>query len=437
MARSPKELIASADRLLNAGADTPQRQALRHARAAIPDGDIATIQADDPRLSLLEMAWKNVSREGRRPPRRTTYVLVALSILTMYIVACTTIVHNKGVSLLAEIEALAATKPERRFAELERQLLTSHKTVAELTSNDADPLFIVFAELKELDTTLHNLNMRVSEFSGETVYPAPGMATLAAMVTAPLTVFTPQSFAQQGSTMAVLPCGDYLGRNKKVVAATRSKSPAPSEEATEKTVAALDDFNALSVIASPSSGMSENAAAEPSTPTAERLAQLSTLNKSLLHQACEIGLWHIAKTTPSVSEWATRIRQITSNYSLWLVPGLYAALGALIFFMRQILDDERDNPAFDRIFLRIAIAGMAGIVVGWMWNPSAATSDARSIGASLFVVSFVVGYGIEIFFEALDRLVERTTGALNSSAVDGVNGGSAGSATGGSGGGSG
>jgi hypothetical protein len=236
------------------------------------------------------------------------------------------------------------------------------------------------------------------------------MATLTTMVKAPLSALFPASpSTQQGGTRAALPC-DALRQSPVRLAGLASKPPgAPQPVSIAATTASVDADT------QPPGDADSDEAVEPveeGSRGPSGLNNISAINLSLLSQACELGLWHIAKTTPSVGEWVTRIRQSTSNYSLWLVPGLYAALGALIFFMRQILDDDRDNPTLDMIFLRIAIAGMAGIVVGWIWNPTA-SADTRSIGATLFIVSFAVGYSIEVFFTNLDRLVVRTTGALN------------------------
>lgn len=423
MTRPLKDFIDEADRILaRPGADTLRHQTLRNARNAFAGADIEKFPTDDPRIAALKAALKPFTRNTQVATGRTTYVLVALSILTMYFVACTTIVHNKGMTLLADIEKLAATDPQRRFAELERQLLAASKSEAlrDEASTQAEPVFIVMSELRKLDAEVYHLSYRVNEYTGETLYPAPGMATVAMMLKAPLSALIAGSYLpQQSTTTSNYPCDalkqpDIRMADKgakpliemKPATAVRKVAAANAAPA-EKTNAILPETP--KAVQNQDTILPQGGSQGMTTP-----ATMSTLNLQLLTQACEVGLRHIAKTMPSVGEWATRIRQSTSNYSLWLVPGLYAALGALIFFMRQILDDERDNPTLDMIFLRIAIAGMAGIVIGWIWNPTAAASaETRSIGASLFIVSFVVGYSIEVFFTTLDKLVVRTTGALS------------------------
>lgn len=428
MTRPLKELIAEADRILSKpGSETQRHQALRNACDAFSGAEIDQIPADDPRIATLKAALKPVARNARAASGRTTYVLVALSILTMYFVACTTIVHNKGMTLLADIEKLAATDPHRRFAELERQLLAASKSEAltDEASMRAEPVFIVMSELRKLDAEVYHLSYRVNEYTGETLYPAPGMATVAMMLKAPLSALIAGSYLPpQSTTISNYPC-DALKQPDIRMAYKGAKSPAE-----QKPAAAVKKAAARSAIPTEKTSAifpaTQKAVQNEQPPPPQGGSQgittpatMSALNLQLLTQACEVGLRHIAKTMPSVGEWVTRIRQSTSNYSLWLVPGLYAALGALIFFMRQILDDDRDNPTLDMIFLRIAIAGMAGIVIGWVWNPTAAASaETRSIGASLFIVSFVVGYSIEVFFTTLDKLVVRTTGALSKQAEE-------------------
>jgi len=57
------------------------------------------------------------------------------------------------------------------------------------------------------------------------------------------------------------------------------------------------------------------------------------------------------------------------------------------------------------LLMRVALGGLAGIIVGWFWVPSAAsTSSAISISSIPFGVAFLSGFSIESLFSLLERM---------------------------------
>lgn len=96
----------------------------------------------------------------------------------------------------------------------------------------------------------------------------------------------------------------------------------------------------------------------------------------------------------------------------WLLPGLYGLLGACVFLMRHMLLHgavrEEGVRALDvlSILLRIALGGLAGIIVGWFWVPTSVTTTSSAIAVSsvAFGVAFLAGFSIEGLFALLDRL---------------------------------
>ncbi|HYH20470.1 MAG TPA: hypothetical protein VD995_17830 [Azospirillum sp.] len=101
---------------------------------------------------------------------------------------------------------------------------------------------------------------------------------------------------------------------------------------------------------------------------------------------------------------------------LFILPALYGALGACAFVLRKFSYDMRDGTLTSdsgiRYGLRISIGILSGLIIHWFIRPveggdpgSAATVGAAVQHLSRYALSFVAGYGSEIVFNILDRLV--------------------------------
>jgi len=97
----------------------------------------------------------------------------------------------------------------------------------------------------------------------------------------------------------------------------------------------------------------------------------------------------------------------------WLLPGLYGLLGACVYLLRDMVINRHERAAADRsvlnslsLVLRIAVGGLAGIVIGWFWVPGAvgAGPSVPEISAIPFGMAFLAGFSIETLFSILDRL---------------------------------
>jgi hypothetical protein len=98
----------------------------------------------------------------------------------------------------------------------------------------------------------------------------------------------------------------------------------------------------------------------------------------------------------------------------WFLPGLYGLLGACVFLMRDLLavnggkEMRGDKRIVDllSLLLRVALGGLAGIIIGWFWVPSGSTGGAASaipVSSVSFGVAFLAGFSIDILFSLLDR----------------------------------
>jgi hypothetical protein len=101
----------------------------------------------------------------------------------------------------------------------------------------------------------------------------------------------------------------------------------------------------------------------------------------------------------------------------FLLPMLYGLLGACAFVLRK-LSDEIDkltyaNDARVRYSLRLNIGLLSGLAVGWFIKAGA--GDATLVSLSPLALAFVAGYGSDLFFVALDKIVQAFTSAPASS----------------------
>ena len=97
----------------------------------------------------------------------------------------------------------------------------------------------------------------------------------------------------------------------------------------------------------------------------------------------------------------------------WMLPGLYGLLGACVFLMRELLlvDKTRSDARIVdmlSLLLRIALGGLAGIIVGWFWVPTSPTPAISTIEVSSvsFGVAFLAGFSIDSLFALLDRVLK-------------------------------
>ncbi|HEY0832604.1 MAG TPA: hypothetical protein VGE72_01740 [Azospirillum sp.] len=98
---------------------------------------------------------------------------------------------------------------------------------------------------------------------------------------------------------------------------------------------------------------------------------------------------------------------------LFILPALYGALGACAFVLRKFSYDLRDGTLTSdsgiRYGLRISIGILSGLIIHWFIRP-AEGGEVASVSTAVqhlsrYALSFVAGYGSEIVFNILDRLV--------------------------------
>jgi len=111
--------------------------------------------------------------------------------------------------------------------------------------------------------------------------------------------------------------------------------------------------------------------------------------------------------------------QVIDVMQKWFLPLLYGALGAMVYVVRTLSIQARDRlyrkEALVALNLRVYLGMISGLAIGWFWNhdsTSISQTGVVSITAlSPFALAFVAGYGVELFFTLLDKIVSAFTTA--------------------------
>ena len=141
-----------------------------------------------------------------------------------------------------------------------------------------------------------------------------------------------------------------------------------------------------------------------------------------------LGLGFYSYSLPPTSSLTYQIQADMAALNGWTLPLLYGFLGAAVFLMRNILDTRTPHIEVFSSILRIALGGIAGIVIGWFWVPGPSkNAELAAITSAPFALAFLVGFSIDILFSLLDRL-NRVASAGGATPVSAGSGGTPASA---------
>lgn len=113
---------------------------------------------------------------------------------------------------------------------------------------------------------------------------------------------------------------------------------------------------------------------------------------------------------PSASEIVFDAEMALKRLNVIVLPMLLGLLGAYAYVLRTISREIRErsfgeNSALHHV-VRLSLGALAGIAVGWFLKPEQ-VGLLNSVPA--WVMAFVAGYGIELLFAFLDRIVAAFT----------------------------
>jgi hypothetical protein len=105
-------------------------------------------------------------------------------------------------------------------------------------------------------------------------------------------------------------------------------------------------------------------------------------------------------------KYASFILDATKEY---LLPLLYGLLGAFAFIFRDIFLEIR-NKTFTpestiKYILRLHLGALTGLAIGWFFGGDSSQSYFAISNLSPLALSFLGGYGVEILFAGMDRLI--------------------------------
>lgn len=113
---------------------------------------------------------------------------------------------------------------------------------------------------------------------------------------------------------------------------------------------------------------------------------------------------------PLANEAVSAVREITTAgfaltiLQVFVLPFLYGFLGTCVYILRSLANDIRRNSfSSDMGYrLRMSLGALAGVAAAWVLTPE---DSARMATLSPFSIAFIAGYGVEILFSAMDRLI--------------------------------
>lgn len=335
----------------------------------------AALQAISPtNLADLRGSWNPYQSNATGKQ----FLFVVATLLLMMVTALTTFEYNRGVTLLKGVESLQKDDPRAEIGAIIRQLLAVNDAAAEqaIPQTEAaldEPHFALIDRLHEIDGRVGFYLRQMGDFRTGHQLPQEMLASAAADV---------QKLVG-GMFGAAQAAGDTPG----TAATDPAGLPASGVDACAKRGAATEQYV---------SGFA-------STPVAGVLTRYLA---SVLDIVCAENIAYPPTSIPSYAAFIHDVGTWSNIWGLWYLPALYGALGAMLYYMRRILDPTIPDPPAIRILHRTALGAFAGVIIAWFWAPNAELNQSvSSIGLTLFTLAFLVGFGIEVLFALLDRMV--------------------------------
>lgn len=313
--------------------------------------------------TLNDIRRKDPFAPHTKADRRQRIGLIVFSILLMVVTAYFTILYNRGSDLALQLESIDRSRPAEKMAAVAREW-RSAKIEEDGTSSET--YYKMLDELRELDS-------QVKTYYADYLYFKAAMNPI-------------EYFGSQYFTFRQVAGTTDTGYRQVTSCGTPSASPA--------------DATVASFLA---------------TPPGSILKQ----NRSLvLNFACAESLMISPYSMPWLASLGSDVEKILRVFGFWVLPGLYGALGATIFYMRSILNPILPDPPMEQIVHRVALGGFSGIIFAWFWAPSPqSTEQFAGLSINSFAIAFVIGFSIDVLFTLLDRLVSFLQNATSMAAA--------------------
>jgi len=101
-------------------------------------------------------------------------------------------------------------------------------------------------------------------------------------------------------------------------------------------------------------------------------------------------------------------RIILEIHQRYFLPLLYGLLGTCVFVLRSLTTDIRARTFTETseigYRIRLYLGSLSGMVIAWFITPETSGEFLRTL--SPFALAFLAGYGVELLFAAMDRILE-------------------------------
>lgn len=348
----------------------------------------------------------------------TVTLCIILSIASMIVVAQLSMVYRDGQAVLTDLKRLKDSRTERRFSELQRQLVYAGKMAAatgatdptvpgqpegvrdlqiladadrtqavmELSPLSEDPIaermaiaqyYAVLFDLRELDHDIFSVMARFQTFWQDS--------------------YQPISFLEGPAKIWRGLRGQNVSEPTLEYRQSYEKAKQESEQAAAAAAAGTYD---------PCGPLFAKVQAD-TTPT-RNANWLKVLTESV--SACRFSADHLLSYNSSgLPIFDTYIHETNYRlmpYSTWVMPMSFAVFGALLYYMRFLMNPLLPSPRLSRILHRVSLSALAGVVISLAWsNISAVGADFQAAGFTVFAVCFLAGFSTDMFFSSLDRWV--------------------------------
>jgi hypothetical protein len=379
--------------------------------------------ADIAPTTLLDIRDNNPFNANNKQNLVRRYWLISASIVMMAITAYFTVIYNQGTELIARLESVDRSKPSEKMAAVAREWRLAKFEGQE--SDAGETYYKMLDELRDLDSQVKTDVREYTKLAGlmwllddsllQTIsYVAPGPGSVGTSIGTALPSRTDP--AARVSNAPVLP------QAPNAPAAPNAAAPASKAPATPAAASGADPSGLIPADPKDLRKKEPCGGDEPpqdaDTPFAIFMKEppgkiLSENKRLIMNFACAESLMISPYTMPYFAALGSEMKNTLNVYGLWILPALYGALGAMVFYMRAVLNPVLTDPPIDKIIHRVALGGFAGIIFAWFWAPTPDTME-KFVGLSVnsFAIAFVIGFSIDVFFALLDNFVTFLQGLI-------------------------
>ncbi|TPJ36905.1 hypothetical protein [Mesorhizobium sp. B2-8-3] len=357
-------------------------------------------------LAALRTGWS--PGDMSRRTALATYFLIALSVTMMIVIGKLTYVYNRGVSINAELQEIDNNDFSARFGQSIRQVWATKKQLSSAAAQQAsatdltllkDAYYNSVDSLHSLDQRFSSLLVRAQGFmTQEAPFPLWGMqwaycklSASSANAGAPIDFSNPRQMAIDQF------CGQQIALAQQQSGAGNSQPLKQSDFDCRNNGNTEGGTQAVS--ATGIAGQAEDVNAD--------------FDEATRDLQCEGVITITPNSISTLTLQAKTLSEVLSPYALWILPALYGALGGIMFHMRMILNPLLPNPPLSRLIHRIALGGLAGMILAWFMAPGTKLGgEVTGIGFSLFTFAFLFGFSLDIFFAILDQFVSMSVAGI-------------------------